>query len=53
MSELDLLIVLVLANGVPILGKRLLGNRGAWPVDGGLSLRDGRRLFGKGIHCSP
>jgi CDP-diglyceride synthetase len=39
--------LLVLTNGAPVLAKRLLAQRWAWPVDGGLVLRDGRRLLGK------
>lgn len=44
---LHALLLLAVANGVPVLAKRLLGQRWAWPVDGGLVLRDGRRLLGK------
>jgi len=43
---LKLLIVLLVANGTPILLSRLLGAWGAGPVDGALRLRDGQRLFG-------
>ena len=41
------LMLLALANGAPVLAKRLFAQRWAWPVDGGLALRDGRRLLGK------
>lgn len=41
------ILLLALANGTPVLAKRALGQTGAWPVDGGLLLRDGRRLLGK------
>ena len=41
------ILFLALANGTPVLAKRALGQSGAWPVDGGLLLRDGRRLLGK------
>jgi CDP-2,3-bis-(O-geranylgeranyl)-sn-glycerol synthase len=38
--------LLLVANGSPVLATRLLGRRGAWPIDGGQSLEDGRRLLG-------
>lgn len=41
-----LVILLSLANGAPVLVKRLLGNRFARPIDGGLVFADGRRVFG-------
>ena len=41
------ILFLALANGTPVLAKRALGQSGAWPVDGGLLLRDGRRLLGR------
>ena len=49
-------ILLLLANGSPVLAKKLLGQRMAWPLDGGLVLSDGYRLFGpsktiRGILC--
>jgi len=41
------LVVLVgVANGTPVLAKRLLGNRFAWPLDGGAVFVDGRPLLG-------
>jgi CDP-2,3-bis-(O-geranylgeranyl)-sn-glycerol synthase len=43
----ELLVLLLLANGTPVLGARLLGERGAWPLDGGWVLADGRRLLGE------
>jgi len=39
-------VLLALANGTPVIAKKLLGARGAWPVDGGLTVWDGRPLFG-------
>lgn len=45
-DTLVLLILLITANGAPILADDLLGRRWAWPLDGGLRLRDGRRLLG-------
>ncbi len=44
---LKLLLLLVLANGAPIVLKDLLRRRLAYPVDGGVVLGDGRPLFGK------
>ena len=43
---LRLLALLTLANSAPILLKRVLGARGAAPLDAGLSWRDGRPLLG-------
>jgi CDP-2,3-bis-(O-geranylgeranyl)-sn-glycerol synthase len=41
-----LLLMLVAANGVPVLIEMLFRERLAWPVDGGRLFVDGRRLFG-------
>lgn len=38
--------LLVIANGAPVLANKILGKRGAWPVDNGLELSDGQRLLG-------
>ena len=46
MDHLALLLMLIAANGAPILGDDLWGRRWAWPLDGGLTLSDGRRLLG-------
>src|SRR5438309_8446982 len=43
---LQLLILLGLANGMPILGKKLLGSRFSVPLDGHLRFVDGRPFFG-------
>ena len=43
---LQLTILLALANGAPLVAARLLGTRGACPLDGGLTLRDGAPLLG-------
>lgn len=43
---LYILLLLGVANGTPIFAKKLLGDRFAAPLDGGLKLPDGRRLFG-------
>lgn len=40
------LLLLSAVNGAPILLNKLLEQRWAWPVDGGLGLPDGRRLCG-------
>lgn len=43
----ELLLLLTVANGIPVLATRVLGERAAWPLDGGLRLADGYRLFGR------
>lgn len=43
---LNALILLVSANGAPILARKLLTYRYAFPLDCGLNLRDGSPLFG-------
>lgn len=43
---LQLLILLAVANGTPVVAKSILGDRFARPLDGGAVLRDGRPLFG-------
>jgi hypothetical protein len=43
---LKLLLMLGVANGAPILGRRLLGSRFGWPLDGGLCFVDGKRVLG-------
>jgi len=40
------LLLLLCANGAPILAERVLGERWKYPVDGGLRLADGYPLFG-------
>jgi CDP-diglyceride synthetase len=44
---LKLLALLGIANGVPILATKLFQGRLATPIDGGLKLPDGQRLFGE------
>ncbi len=44
---LQLLILLVLANGTPVVAKRILGNRLSYPLDGNVRFPDGRPLFGR------
>ena len=43
---LKLLVLLTLANGTPIVTKKILGPRFSYPLDGGIKLGDGRPLFG-------
>ena len=43
---LQLLILLTLANGTPVVAKKLFGARFARPLDGGLLFFDGRPWFG-------
>lgn len=40
------LVLVVLANSTPVVVAWLAGAHGAWPLDGGLVLRDGERLLG-------
>lgn len=42
----ELLLLLLIANGTPVLAGLLLRRRWAYPLDGGRVCRDGRRLFG-------
>jgi hypothetical protein len=41
------LLLLGIANGTPILAKKLLDERFNMPLDGGLKLSDGRSVFGR------
>ncbi len=43
---LQILFLLLLANGTPVIVKKLLGSRMAYPLDGGKKFFDGRPLFG-------
>ena len=43
---LQLLILLVVANGIAVVAKRVLGDAFAYPLDGGARFLDGRPLFG-------
>ena len=43
---LQLVILTALANGTPVAVKKLMGERFAWPVDGGRRFLDGRPWFG-------
>jgi CDP-diglyceride synthetase len=40
------LLLLIVANGAPVITSKLLGNRLARPIDNRLNLSDGYRLFG-------
>jgi CDP-diglyceride synthetase len=40
------LVLLIAANGAPVITGKVLGNRLARPIDNGLKLGDGYRLFG-------
>lgn len=43
---IQILLLLGVANGTPIIARKILGERFATPLDGGLKLADGQRLFG-------
>ena len=43
---IELFVMLVLANGVPVLAARLLGRRWSAPIDGGRLWRDGQPVLG-------
>ena len=47
LALLQLLVLLTLANGAPVVAKKILGDRFSVPLDGGLAFVDGRPLFGK------
>ena len=40
------LVLLIAANGAPVITNKVMGNRFAKPIDNGLKLSDGYRLFG-------
>jgi len=46
-SILQLLVLLMLANGTPVVAKKFLGERFTYPLDGGVVFVDGRQLFGR------
>ena len=41
-----LLVLLTVANGTPVIAAKILGNNFALPLDGNVTLSDGRPLFG-------
>ena len=43
----QILVLLILANGVPIIAKKILGAALAHFLDGGITLADGQPLFGR------
>lgn len=42
----QVVVLLLVANGTPVIAKRLLGNRFSSPLDQGLTLPDGQQLLG-------
>ena len=42
----QLLILLTLANGSPVVAKKIFGNYCSWPLDGNIKFVDGSPLFG-------
>ena len=46
MPVFELILLLLTANGAPIVARWLAGSRFAWPLDGGLLFIDERPLFG-------
>lgn len=47
MAIVSSLLLLLLANGAPIIAEYLMKARGAWRIDGGRSFIDGEPLFGE------
>jgi CDP-2,3-bis-(O-geranylgeranyl)-sn-glycerol synthase len=45
--EFQLLLLIIVSNGAPILGKAVLKKRWTYPLDGGRSFTDGRPLLGR------
>ena len=45
--ELQLLLLILIANGTPVIAAAVCGAGCAWPLDGGRVLADGRRLLGE------
>jgi CDP-2,3-bis-(O-geranylgeranyl)-sn-glycerol synthase len=43
---LQLVILLMLANGTPVIAKKMLGLHYSYPLDGNLTFADGRPVFG-------
>jgi len=46
LAVLQVLILLTLANGSPVIAKWIFGSKCSWPLDGNIKLIDGRPLFG-------
>ena len=47
LAILQILVLLSVANGTPVVAKKLLGDAGTWPLDGGARFVDGRPVFGR------
>jgi CDP-archaeol synthase len=41
-----LILLVIVANGTPVIAKKFLGNRFSYPVDSGVRCHDGQPLFG-------
>lgn len=46
LQTLQLMILLTLANGTPVVANKIFGRRFAWPLDAGIKFFDGRPLLG-------
>jgi hypothetical protein len=46
LAILQSMILLMLANGAPVVAKKIFGSRFSLPLDGGVAFFDGRPLFG-------
>lgn len=46
MLELKLLLLLIIANGTPIVARQIFGRRFEYPIDFGWHLKNGQNLFG-------
>lgn len=46
LAILQSIVLLTLANGTPVIAKRIFGRRFSRPLDGGITFRDQRPLFG-------
>ena len=47
LTAVSVLLLLLAANGAPVLGKRLFGSHLDAPIDGGRKFIDGRAIFGR------
>ena len=47
MNEVELLLMLIVANGAPVIVDRIMGDRWSWPIDGNKYLSDGYPLLGR------
>jgi hypothetical protein len=46
LAILQMIVLLTLANGTPVVAKKVLGSRCSWPLDGGVRFLDGGPLVG-------